>query len=60
MKLAAEQTLRKREKSDGANLIGMPSYEIMVSDDAFEQDKKNTELSNAINMLLSRNIIPQL
>lgn len=48
MKLSAEETLRKRESREGANLIGFPSYEIMINDDAFEQDKKNQHLSSSL------------
>lgn len=32
--------------------MGMPCYEMMVNDDAFEQNKKNIMLSNALGELL--------
>lgn len=53
MKLKAEETLRKRQVQFGdAHLMGMPCYEFLANDDAFEQNKKNNALSHSLGELL--------
>jgi uncharacterized membrane protein len=53
LRVRAEETLRLKEREFGdAYLIGMPSYEFLVNDVAFEQNKKNNILSHALNDVL--------
>ncbi len=53
MKIQSEETLRRRER--GANevfLIGMPGYEMMMSDEVFDSNKKNSMLTQGLNYCL--------
>jgi len=45
-KIQVEETLRRGEEAPSdVFLIGMPGYEIMMNDQAFDQNKKNITLT---------------
>lgn len=53
MKIQAEESLRRRERGDhDVFLIGMPGYEMMLSDEVFDSNKKNSVLTQGLNYCL--------
>lgn len=57
IRLRQEESIPRREVDpEGTFLIGMPGYEMLMNDEAFEQNKKNMMLNDALRNCLKEEL----